>query len=212
MKSAFSALMLLVGRQEGHPACKKTEWWGAGVVICLERVADLHMAQLMPLPLTVSCFSKIQIGFTVLVPAHLGSPGKGPLNGCVCVNKDYVPSVLWRCWLGGRKGIRPVKNWVVGLSVWSEVQTCMWPSWCHCHSLSLVSVKSRLVLPFWYRLTQVVLDKGPLNGCVCVNKDYWVCRRHQFSTSRLMSASRNSITADSVHGQWDPFYISTFQS
>jgi len=46
---AFSALMLLVGRQEGHPACKKTEWWGAGVVICLERDADLHMAQLMPL-------------------------------------------------------------------------------------------------------------------------------------------------------------------
>jgi len=37
-------------------------------------------------------------------------------------------------------------------SVWSEVQTCIWPSWCHCHSLSLASVKSRLVLPFWYRL------------------------------------------------------------
>jgi len=55
------------GRQEGHPACKKTEWWGADVVICLERGADLHMAQLMPLPLTVSCFSKIQIGFTFLV-------------------------------------------------------------------------------------------------------------------------------------------------
>ena len=82
---AFSALTLLVGRQEGHPACKKTEWWGAGVVICLERGTDLYMAQLMPLPLTVSCFSKIQIGFTFLVPAHLGSPGKGPLNGCVCV-------------------------------------------------------------------------------------------------------------------------------
>ena len=48
-----SALTLLVGRQEGHPACKKTEWWGAGVVIWLERGADLHMAQLMPLPLTV---------------------------------------------------------------------------------------------------------------------------------------------------------------
>jgi len=46
------------------------------VVICLERGADLHMARLMPLPLTVSCFSKIQIGFTFLVPAHLGSPGK----------------------------------------------------------------------------------------------------------------------------------------
>jgi len=52
----FSALTLLVERQEGHPACKKTEWWDAGVVICLERGADLHMSQLMPLPLTVSCF------------------------------------------------------------------------------------------------------------------------------------------------------------
>ena len=71
--------MLLVGRQEGHLACKKTERWGAGVVICLERGADLHQAQLMPLP----------------------------------------------------------------------------------HSLSLASVKSRLVLPFWYRLTQAVPDKKP---------------------------------------------------
>jgi len=43
------------------------------------------------------------------------------------------------------------------LSVWSEVQTCIWPSWCHCHSLSLALVKSRLVLPFWYRLTHFIL-------------------------------------------------------
>jgi len=55
-------------------------WWGAGVVICLERGADLHMAQLMPLPLTVSCFSKIQISFTFLVPAHLG----GCVTVCMC--------------------------------------------------------------------------------------------------------------------------------
>jgi len=55
------------------------------VVVCLEQGADLYIAQLMPLPLTVSCFSKIQIGFTCLVPAHLGSPGKRPLNVCVCV-------------------------------------------------------------------------------------------------------------------------------
>ena len=82
---AFSALMLLVGQQEGHPACKK-------------------------------------------------------LSGGV---------LAW-------------------LSVWSEVQTCIWPSWCHCHSLFLASAKSRFVLPFWYRLTRVVPDKGPLNGCVCV--------------------------------------------
>jgi len=83
--AAFSALTLLVGRQEGHPACKK-------------------------------------------------------LSGEV---------LAW-------------------LSVWSDVQTCIWPSWCHCHLLSFVSVKSRLVLPFWYRPTRVVLGKGPLNGCVCV--------------------------------------------
>ena len=83
---AFSALTLLVGQQEGHPACKK-------------------------------------------------------LSGEV---------LAW-------------------LFVWSDVQSqiCIWPSWCHCHSLSLASVKSRLLLPFWYWLTWVVPDKGPLNGCVC---------------------------------------------
>jgi len=76
-------LTLLVGRQEGHPACKKTlEWCSTGMVICLERDADLHMAQLTPLP--------------------------------------------------------------------------------------LASVKSRLALPFWCRFTRVVLDKGPLNGCMYV--------------------------------------------
>ena len=76
----FSALMLFVGRQEGHPACKK-------------------------------------------------------LSGGV---------LAW-------------------LPVWSEVQTCIWPSCCHCHSLSLASVKSRLVLPFWYLGSP---GKGPLSGCV----------------------------------------------
>jgi len=59
-------MTLLVGRQEGHPACKKLS---RGV---LGRGADLHMAQLMPLPLTVSCFSKIQIGFYL---SGTGSPG-----------------------------------------------------------------------------------------------------------------------------------------
>jgi len=56
------------------------------MVICLERGADLHTAQLMPQPLTVSCFSKIQIGFTFLVPAHPGSPGlRAVKRVCVCV-------------------------------------------------------------------------------------------------------------------------------
>ena len=97
---AFSALTLLVGQQEGHLACKKTEWWCVGVVICLERGADLHMAQLMPLPLTVSCFSKIQIGFTFLVPADLGSPGKRAmfLRSCMAlwfqIMQYYIPLIL----------------------------------------------------------------------------------------------------------------------
>ena len=60
------------------------------MVICLEQDADLHMVQLIPLPLTVCCFSKIQIGFTFLVPAHPGSPGQRAVKWvCVCV---YV---LW---------------------------------------------------------------------------------------------------------------------
>jgi len=88
---AFSTLTLLVGRQEGHPVCKK-------------------------------------------------------LSGGV---------LAW-------------------LSVCSDVQTCIRPSWCHCHSLSLASVKSRLVLPFWYRLTWVVPEKGPLNVCVCYVSRYIV--------------------------------------
>ena len=98
--SAFSALTLLVGRQEGHPACKKDSW-GASVVICLKRGADL------PLPLTVSCFSKIQIGFTFMVPAHPGSPAQRAVKWMfvlfVCwkiFNISYFFSATLRCWLG----------------------------------------------------------------------------------------------------------------
>jgi len=59
------------------------------MVICLQRGEDLHMAQLMPLPLTVSCFRKIQIGFTFLVPANLGSPGQKAIKRvCVCVSQS----------------------------------------------------------------------------------------------------------------------------
>ena len=103
--SAFSALTLLVGRQEGHPACKK-------------------------------------------------------LSGGVLV---------W-------------------LSVWSELQTYVRPSWCHCHSVSLTSVKSRLVSPFWYQLTRVVPDKGSLNGCVWL----FMCNVHNWSRSVLLRSNNNS--------------------
>ena len=116
---AFSALTLLVGRQKGHPACKKTEWWGAGMVIWLERGADLH---------------------------------------------------------------------------------CIWPSWCHCHSLSLALLKSRLVLPFWYRLTWVVPDKGPLNDvCVCVTlavdrSFWWQCYKLCTRTSSFVDDDMTSCS------------------
>ena len=79
------------------------------MVICPERGADLHMAQLMPLPLTLSCFSKIQIGFTFLVPAHLGSPGKRAVKGvcvCVCVVNATLLTVAHRlCHLAVNSGI-----------------------------------------------------------------------------------------------------------
>ena len=94
------------------------------------------------------------------------------INSRCPISSPPMPSVLWCCWLGDRKGIRPVKKSGVvlaWLSVWSEVQTCIWPSWCHCHSLSLAWVKSRLVLPFWYWLTWVTPEKGCWTGvCVCV--------------------------------------------
>ena len=68
------------------------------MVICLERGADLHMAQLMPLPLSVSCFSKIQIGFTFLVPAHPGSPGQRAVKQmCVCVTYLTFARTSMRC-------------------------------------------------------------------------------------------------------------------
>ena len=61
------------------------------MVVCLEQGAGLHMAQLMPPPLTVSCFSKIQICFTVLVAAYLGSPRKRVVKRvCVCVYLSFI--------------------------------------------------------------------------------------------------------------------------
>ena len=87
VSNAFSALTLLVWRQEGMwPVKNRVVGYWHGYLICLQRGADLHMAQLMPLPLTVSCFSKIQIGFTFMFPAHQGSPRQRDIKRvCVCV-------------------------------------------------------------------------------------------------------------------------------
>jgi len=77
--------MLLAGRQEGHPACKKLS---GGVLARLSVWSEMQTC-MMPLPLTVSCFSKIQIGFTVLEPAHLGSPEQRAVK-CVRVFKLVI--------------------------------------------------------------------------------------------------------------------------
>ena len=97
----------------------------------------------------------------------------------LCVSKGlvflcfYVSAIAFSAltllvgWQEGHPACKKQSGGVLAwLSVWSAVQTCIWPSWCHCHSLSLALLKSRLVLPFCYRLTWVVPEKGPLNGFV----------------------------------------------
>jgi len=78
--------------------------------------------------------------------------------------------------MGGRKGIQPVKmnaEVLPWLSAWSKMQMiCIWSSWCHCHPLISCSSKIQNGLPFWNRLTQVVLKKRPLNGCSSTSYKY----------------------------------------
>ena len=86
---------------------------------------------------------------------------------------SVMPSVFWRCWFGSRKGIRLVKNWVVGC--WhgylsgARCRLAYGPADATAtHCLLSCFSKIQTVLPFWYRLTRVVPDKGLLNGSVCV--------------------------------------------
>ena len=107
---------------------------------------------------------------------RLNTTSHSSVIGLCC--SQHHRDVVWECLafsaltllVGRQEGHLACKTLSGGvlawLSDWSEVQTCIWPSWCYCHSLSLASVKSRLVLPFWYRLTRVVLDKEPLSSCV----------------------------------------------
>jgi len=139
----------------------------------------------------LSCFSKIQIVFTFLVLADLGSPGQravkrvcvlyGTTSYIYCDWPNMVASSALTLLVGRQEGHSACKKLsggvLVWLFVWSNVHICIWPGWCHCRSLSLASIKSRLFLPFWYRLTRVVPDKWPLNGCVhvclCVTVQIW---------------------------------------
>ena len=100
---------------------------------------------------------------------------------CHCGDISYIPwyfsaSTPLVGWQEGHPTCKKLSGGVLAwFSGWSELQTCICPSWCHCHSLSLASVKSTLVLPFWNWFTQVVLEKGPLNVCVCVCACVRVC-------------------------------------
>ena len=98
-----------------------------------------------------------------------------------------IPSVLWCCWLGGRKGIRPVKNRVVWLSVWSEVQTCTWPRWCHCRSLSCFS---KIQIGFTFLVLAHLGSPGKIAVvCVCV------CVRARARAARACVRARVRVRA-----------------
>ena len=235
---AFSALMLLVGRQEGHSACKKLS---GGVLVWLSVWSKVHTC-IWPSWCHCHSLSLASVKSRLVLPLWYRLTKvvleKGPLNVCVCVcvcsfvhaftsslhtSVIYTASLLcltslwsfylfscvctinisfmwcwflqsmyfWNClyissnilrqdikfsalmllvgWQEGHPACKKLSGGVLAwLSVWSEVQTCIWPSWFHCHSLSVASVKSRLVVTFWYQPTQVVADKGPLNECMCV--------------------------------------------
>jgi len=97
---------------------------------------------------------------------------------CLCgiYSPLFLPSVLWRCWLGSRKAIPPVKKWV--MMCWMVI--CLgWGAGLHMvHLMPLLFIiyhcsKSRLVLPFSYWLTRAVPDKGPLNGCCSALFFHW---------------------------------------
>ena len=120
---AFSALTLLVGRQEGHLACRKLEWWCTGMVMFLERDADLHMAQLMPLPLTVSAVkSRFVLPFWYRLTWVV--PGKRAVK-LVCVCLCYMSLYLQNyggC-LEGRGGILSelyTKRAISGIMKWNN--------------------------------------------------------------------------------------------
>ena len=137
----------------------KTEWWDAGMVICLGQGADLHMAQLMPLPLTISCFSKTQIGFTFLVPAHPGNPGQSP-EGCktdVCVWLWSV-TVCHDC----NQSQRSVFRW--NEVIWGEVR--------------LGEVRSFVV---WKLLDSSSIDHHSLNVCYIVCRLVWLKQQFIFT-------------------------------
>ena len=119
------------------------------MVIYLERGADLRMAQLMPLPLPVSCFSKIQIGFSFLVPTYPGSPGKRAVKRvCVMFRLHLGGSVAeWlACWTQAQKGPGSYRSqWEFTLSSNSLWQTAHTHCASVCQAAKLVAALLRIV-------------------------------------------------------------------
>ena len=108
--------------------------------------------------------------FRIIGPCSTADDHNVVNQSCQCFTVAFSALTLLVGWQKGHPACKKLSGEVLAwLSVWSKMQTCIWPSWCHCHSLSLTSVKFRLVLPFWYQPTWVVPEKGPLNGCVCVS-------------------------------------------
>ena len=100
------------------------------MVIYLERDADLHMVQLMPLPRTVSCFSGIQIGFAFLVPAHPGSPGKRAVKRvCVGLVEKVMPNTSAKFFKKTMQTDRLLPSHTVSPAVGNTAnrqQSCVW--------------------------------------------------------------------------------------
>ena len=146
------------------------------MVICLEQDADLHMSQLMPLPLTVSCFSKIQIGFTFLVPAHPGSPGKRAIKRvCVlCVMKLNAEFDCCVCRDGSCRYLASSSKVQLFLNMCSLPRDTMlawymlWPCVCRCLCLSQVSVLLKWLNTGSHKQNRMIaqdFDRGhPLRG------------------------------------------------
>ena len=119
------------------------------MVICLDRGADLHIAQLMPLPLTVSCFSKMQTGFTFLVPAHPGSPGQRVVKWmCVCVCGSMRQIKLTYVAFERMLKQHFVSNHLLTVTVRSVLYVIMTKTWCRIYHSSSILLKVCLYVHF----------------------------------------------------------------
>jgi len=143
-------------------------WHGCASLILLSASHNCHYVLLRNVTVFISAVHVHWWRLSVINGSHCthGNGFRQSAGACIKtapINNFYFAFSALTLFIGRQEGHPACKKLSGGvlawLSVWSTVQTCIWPSWCHCHSLSLASVKSRLVLPFSYRLTWVVLEK-----------------------------------------------------